>query len=61
MDFTVELQRIGHSLRKGGPTEIQLERFEEALHDTASGDVLQMKEDFTVVCGASSTGIYWSI
>ena len=33
----MELQRIGQSLRKGEPTEIQLERFEEALHDTASG------------------------
>ena len=35
--FTVKLQRIGQSLRKGGPTEMQLERFEEALHDTTSG------------------------
>ena len=30
-------QRIGHSLRQGGPCHIHLERFEEALHDTASG------------------------
>lgn len=29
-------QRIAHSLRKGGPCEIQLERFEEALHDPQS-------------------------
>ena len=35
--LTVELQRIGQRLRKGGPMEIQLERFEEALHDTTSG------------------------
>lgn len=35
--FIVELQRIGQSLRKGGPIEMQLERFEAALHDTASG------------------------
>ena len=31
------LQRIGQSLRQGGPLDIHLERFEEALHDTSSG------------------------
>ena len=30
-------QRIGQSLRHGGPHNIHLERFEEALHDTAAG------------------------
>lgn len=30
-------QRIGHSLREGGPHHIQLERFEEALHDPEAG------------------------
>ena len=39
--FTIKLQRIGQSLRKGGPTEMQLKRFEETLfiylHDTTSG------------------------
>ena len=34
--FTSLLQRIGHSLHKGGPRQIQLERFEEALHDPIS-------------------------
>ena len=31
------LQRIGHSLRQGGHNDIQLQRFEEALHDSSSG------------------------
>ena len=31
------LQRIGQSLRQGGPFDIRLERFEEAVHDTSSG------------------------
>ena len=31
------LQQIGQSLRQGGPFDLQLERFEEALHDTSSG------------------------
>lgn len=30
------IQRIGQSLRKGGPLDIQLERFEEALHDPSA-------------------------
>ena len=30
-------QRIAQSLRQGGPHDIQLERFVEALHDTSSG------------------------
>jgi len=30
-------QRIGQSLRHGGPRNICLEMFEEALHDTAAG------------------------
>ena len=30
------LQRIGQSLRQVGPFNIQLERFEEAVHDTSS-------------------------
>ena len=30
-------QRIEQSLRHGGPHNIHLERFEEALHDTAAG------------------------
>ena len=29
-------QRIGDSLRRGGPKELRLEYFEEAVHDTAS-------------------------
>jgi len=33
----VLLQHIGSSLRKGGPIELKLERFEEALYDTTSG------------------------
>ena len=33
----MNLWRIGQSLRKGGPLELQLDRFEEALHDTTSG------------------------
>ena len=37
MTFGVFFQRIGHSLRQGGPHHIHLERFEEALHDTAAG------------------------
>ena len=28
-------QCIGHSLRQGGPHNLQLERFEEAVHDPA--------------------------
>lgn len=31
------LQRIGHSLRQGGPRHICFERFEEAIHDTSAG------------------------
>ncbi|XP_065911420.1 uncharacterized protein [Dysidea avara] len=31
------LKRIGHSLRQGGNDDIQLERFEEALHDSSAG------------------------
>ena len=31
------MQRIGQSLRKGGPAELQSKRFKEALHDTSSG------------------------
>ena len=31
------MQRIDQSLRKGGPAELQSERFEVALHDTSSG------------------------
>lgn len=27
---------IGHSLRQGGPHNLQLERFEEAVHDPAA-------------------------
>ena len=34
---SIDLQRIGNSLRQGGPTRIRLERFEEALHDSTSG------------------------
>ena len=30
-------QHIRQSLRHGGPHNIHLERFEEALHDTAAG------------------------
>jgi len=29
-------QRIGQSLRQGGHADIQLERFEEALHDPSA-------------------------
>ena len=32
----VSIQRIGYSLRHGGPKDMQLERFEEALHDPSS-------------------------
>ena len=31
------LQRIGNSLRQGGPRYIKLEHFKEALHDTTAG------------------------
>ena len=31
------MQRIGQSLRCGGTVDVQLERFEEAVHDRASG------------------------
>ena len=31
------LQRIGHSLRQGGHNDIELQRFEEALHNLSSG------------------------
>ena len=33
----VFLQRIGQSLSQVGPFDLQLERFEEELHDTSSG------------------------
>ena len=32
-----DFQRIAQCLRQGGPCDIQLERFVEALHDTSSG------------------------
>ncbi|XP_065887166.1 uncharacterized protein [Dysidea avara] len=31
------LKRIGHSLRTGGHADIELERFQEALHDSSAG------------------------
>ena len=35
MKFSISLQRIGHSLRQDGPRQIHLERFKEALDDSA--------------------------
>ena len=35
--YLCDFQRISHSLRQGGPNDIQLERFVEAVHDTSSG------------------------
>ena len=32
-----EYQRIGHSLRQGGPRELSLEKFNEAAHEESSG------------------------
>ena len=35
--YFYDVLHIDQSLRKGGPLQIRLERFEEALHDTTAG------------------------